>query len=114
MLSMALFELEVFSELRRQAQVLRALQQKRVAAISPYKKLPEEYLCVIFKVPPFLDTDSTRATAQLIRPVSHSHRDKVVLLCFDICHTSSEYPFTRRDLPQNFTERRLGKTSFMI
>lgn len=49
MLSTGLYELEVFSELHRQAQNLRVLKVKHAAAITPDKDLPKDYLFALLK-----------------------------------------------------------------
>lgn len=51
----AYYELEIFSELHKQARELRMLQLKHAAAISPMKDLPTDYLRAIFKFRHFLD-----------------------------------------------------------
>lgn len=54
MLTQAVNELEVFSQLHKQAQELRVLQAKHAAAISPLKGLPKEYLYALLKFRYFL------------------------------------------------------------
>lgn len=49
LLSEAYIPLETYSELRRQARELRALQMKYAAEISPLKDLPKEYLFAILR-----------------------------------------------------------------
>lgn len=54
----AYYELEIFSELHKQARDLRVLQSKHAGAISPSKDLPTDYLRAIFKFRHFLDRAS--------------------------------------------------------
>lgn len=54
-LTTAHFELEVFSELHRQSQVLRALETKHRLAISPSSDLPKEYLGALLQFRHLLD-----------------------------------------------------------
>ncbi len=48
-------ELEIFSELRRQAEVLKRLQDKYAGTLSPLKNLPEDYLVGILRFRFFLN-----------------------------------------------------------
>lgn len=61
----AYYELEIFSELHKQAQELRVLQLKHADAISPTEDLPTEYLRAIFKFRHFLDRASVETIGQL-------------------------------------------------
>lgn len=48
-------ELEIFAELRRQAEALKRLQDKYASSLSPLKDLPEEYLVAILRFRYFLN-----------------------------------------------------------
>ncbi|KAI7773168.1 hypothetical protein LA080_011723 [Diaporthe eres] len=61
----AYYELEIFSELHKQAQELRVLQLKHADVISPTKDLPTDYLRAIFKFRHFLDRATVMPIAQL-------------------------------------------------
>ncbi|KAG6356098.1 hypothetical protein INS49_015483 [Diaporthe citri] len=61
----AYYELEIFSELHRQAQELRMAQLKHADAISPTEDLPTDYLRAIFKFRHFLDRASMMPISQL-------------------------------------------------
>lgn len=66
------YELEIFSELHKQAQELRVLQLKHADAISPTEDLPTDYLRAIFKFRHFLDRATVTPMAQLRRYIKIS------------------------------------------
>ncbi|KAK3689894.1 hypothetical protein B0T22DRAFT_499480 [Podospora appendiculata] len=61
----AQFQLELFSELHRQAQQLHALQRQYAAQISPREDLPEPYLAAILKFRHYLNQMAKGPTNQL-------------------------------------------------
>lgn len=66
------FELEVYSELGRQAQELQTLHAKHAAAMSPTKDLPEEFLAAMLKFRFYLDKASKGPLEQLKASVAAS------------------------------------------
>ncbi|KAH8759995.1 hypothetical protein F5883DRAFT_564348 [Diaporthe sp. PMI_573] len=64
-LAEAYIQLEIFSELRRQAQELRVLQEKYAPVVSPVKPLPEDYLQAILKFRHYLNQAAKGPLGQL-------------------------------------------------
>ncbi|PHH92870.1 hypothetical protein CDD83_4013 [Cordyceps sp. RAO-2017] len=61
----AQLQLELFSELHRQAQELRALQRRHAADISPLQELPEPYLAALLKFRHYLNQTAKGPMSQL-------------------------------------------------
>lgn len=68
----AYYELEIFADLEKQAQELRVLQAKHLAAISPSEDLPREYLRAILKFRAYLYAATSPPLNQLRQHVSAS------------------------------------------
>lgn len=66
------YELEMFSELHKQAQELRVLQLKHADKISPMEDLPADYLRAILKFRHFLDRSTVAPMTQFRRYIKFS------------------------------------------